>query len=272
MDVSIILVNYNTFELTCKCIESIYSKTNGCSFEVIVVDNASTERDPCDFVERFPEVKLVKNQVNTGFAKGNNLGLQVATGDFALLLNSDAELINNAILACFQTIRRDSTLAVVGCRLEFPDGKTQHNCQRFPSFRYKLFEFLRVQKFLPPRMAGQLLLGSFFDHKTPVFPDWIWGTFFMFRRDLLGLLPGKRLAEDFFMYVEDMQWCKEFRRHGYRIAFIPEARAVHHMGKSNGVKAHFMEAHTKLFMEKYYSLWERSLIKNLDRWLFSKKK
>lgn len=89
----------------------------------------------------------------------------------------------------------------------------------------------------------------------------------MFRRDLLRLLPGNRLAEDFFMYVEDMQWCKEFRRHGYRMAFVPDGRAIHHVGKSNGVKARFMDDHTKLFMERYYSPWERSLITNLDRWL-----
>lgn len=269
MDVSVVIINFNTFDLTCKCIQGVYSWTTGCSFEIIIVDNGSTERDPQDFVKKFPEIKLVKNRVNAGFAKGNNLALEVATGDFVLLLNSDTEFINNAIYICLQVIKNDSRIAVVGCRLTFPDGNTQHNCQRFPSIRYKLLELFRIQKVLPSAIVGKLLLGSFFSHNEAVFPDWIWGTFFMFRRDLLLLLPGNKLAEDFFMYVEDMQWCKDFRELGYRIAFVSNAQTLHYMGKSSGIgrKVPMIDANTRLFMERYYSPWRRFLIKICDRLL-----
>lgn len=267
MDVSVIILNYNTFELTCSCIRSVLSKTRGCSYEVILVDNASTERDPGEFVRLFPQIKLVRNEINAGFAKGNNMGIEMAAGEAVLLLNSDTELANDAVSICLETLRKDRRTAVVGCLLTFPDGSVQHNCQRFPAIRYRLFELLRLQKLLPSRLAGKILLGFFFDHRSAVFPDWIWGTFFMFRRELLQQLPQRKLADDFFMYVEDMQWCMDFKRLGYRISFEPRGHVFHHLGKSNGRKSHLMEAHTEQFMRRHYSSWRRSLIGILDRWL-----
>lgn len=267
MDVSIIIVNYNTFDLTCGCIASILSRTTGCSFEIVLVDNASTDKDPTEFVRRFPMIKLVKNSVNTGFAKGNNAGIEKATGENILLLNSDTELLNNAVYVSLQSLKENRLVAAVGCRLTYPDGQVQHNCQRFPSIKYKVFELLRLQKLLPSNVAGKVLLGSFFDHSTPVFVDWIWGTFFLFRKDLLRLLPGNKLADDFFMYVEDMQWCMDFRKLGFRIAFEPRAHVCHFSGQSNGNKLPMMEANTHTFMRKYFSPWQRTFIKRLDKWL-----
>jgi GT2 family glycosyltransferase len=231
------------------------------------VDNASTEKNPADFVKLFPDIKLIENKVNAGFAKGNNCGLQKANGEYVLLLNSDTELINNAIFICLQSIRKNTRIAAMGCRLMFPDGTVQHNCQRFPSLRHKLFELLRLQKFLPLKLGGKMLLGYFFDHKTVIYPDWIWGTFFLFKKNLLKLLPGNKLADDFFMYGEDMQWCMDFRRRGYKIAFEPRAQVVHHMGQSNGNRLQLLEQHSDLFMKRYYSRWKIFLIKKLDRWL-----
>ncbi|HET9054785.1 MAG TPA: hypothetical protein VFM90_11455, partial [Cyclobacteriaceae bacterium] len=166
-----------------------------------------------------------------------------------------------------ESIRSREKVAAIGCRLIFPDGKVQHSCQRFPSVRYKLFELLRLQKLLPGSTGGKVLLGSFFDHDNAVRPDWIWGSFFMFRRGLLELLPSGKLADDFFMYVEDMQWCMDFTRLGYRIAFEPRAKVIHYMGQSKGSKSSLMETNSGIFMSKYYPAWRAALIKQLDRWL-----
>jgi GT2 family glycosyltransferase len=269
MDVSVIILNYNTFDLTCNCIRSVLRETTGCSFEIIVVDNASTEKEPKEFLKLFPGILLVENKANTGFARGNNCGLEIARGNFALLLNSDAELKNNAILICLEAMRQYARVAVIGCRLEYPQGSVQHNCQRFPSLRYKLFELFRLQKVLPSKVAGKILLGYFFEHNEVVFPDWIWGTFFMFERALLRLFPKEQLADDFFMYVEDMQWCMDFKKLGYKIAFEPRARVIHHMGKANDKKLPLMEVNTGEFLKRYYSGWRISLIKHLDNWLQS---
>lgn len=267
MDVSVIIVNYNTYQLTSDCIQSIIDKTCGCTFEIIVVDNASHERSASHLQEVFPQVKVISNTHNMGFAAANNIGIKVASGDYILLLNSDTELVNNAILHCLTTIRTHGNIGAIGCRLKFPDGKIQHNCQRFPAARYKTFELLRLQKILPATWCSKFLLGPFFSYDFVVQPDWIWGTFFMVRRDIIELMPEQKLADDFFMYVEDMQWCKDIQRLGYRIAFEPKAVVIHYMGKSNANKPVLMEQNMDVFMRRHYSPLKLRILNTLDKML-----
>jgi GT2 family glycosyltransferase len=269
MDVSVVIINYNTFQLTCDCIASVIEKTREISYEIIVVDNASTEVDADAFVMKYPDIKLVKNAQNVGFASGNNAGIAVASGDFILLLNSDTILINNAVGIALKFLRDHPECAVVGARLEFPDKTIQHSCQRFPSVRYKLFEGLRLQKIMSRQTGGKILLGSFFDHNTAAFPDWIWGTFFLFQKNVLNLLSEKKLADDFFMYGEDMQWCLQFRKLKRKIGFCPEARIIHLMGKSNGAKNELMTSHFNRFMMMNYSPFHQWIIRWIDNLLLS---
>jgi GT2 family glycosyltransferase len=267
MEVSIVIINYNTFALTCQCIESIVRHIRDITFEIIVVDNASTELETEAFVKRYPFIVFIKSPTNIGFAKGNNLGIEKAMGEYILLLNSDAALLNNAVFILKEFLSGKQNVAAVTGRLEYPDGKVQHNCQRFPSIRYKLFELFRLQKFLPQNVGGKVLFGFFFDYNTMAYPDWIWGTCFMFRKQLLEKLPGRKLADDFFMYIEDKQWCWEFRKLGYRVAFVPSARIVHYMGSSGGSKSDMMETNEEFFMTKYYKAWHVKCIRTLDNLL-----
>jgi GT2 family glycosyltransferase len=267
IELSIVIINYNTFGLTCQCIDSIVEQTQDVRHEIIVVDNASCERDPQDFAARYPFIKLVKSEKNVGFAGGNNLGIAVAEGQYIVLLNSDTVLQNNVMHICLDYLRTHPRVAVVGPALFFDDGTRQHNCQRFPSIRYKLFELFRLQKFLPRRTGGKILLGYFFDHTEPVETDWIWGTCFMFEKKLLLELKDSKLAETFFMYGEDMQWCLEFKKLGYHIAYEPAARVLHLMGKSGGAKSDLIEKNAAIFMNMYYSPAERFVIRQLDRLL-----
>ncbi|HEY3402700.1 MAG TPA: glycosyltransferase family 2 protein [Ohtaekwangia sp.] len=269
MDVSIVIINYNTFTLTSQCIESIVKNTTGISLEIILVDNASTEVSADTFLEKYPFIILIKNPVNSGFAKGNNLGIEKAKGRFVLLLNSDTILKNNVALILMQFLEKHPPVAAVSARLEYPDGSVQHCCQRFPSVFYQLFELLRLQKILPRKTGNRILMGAFFKHDTVAYPDWIWGTCFMFRRDLLKELPNNKLADDFFMYGEDMQWCMEFRRIGYTVAFQPTAVVIHFMGKSGGAKSGMMEQHGERFLKLYYSFPHRFVIKGLMKILQS---
>ncbi|GHM99858.1 glycosyl transferase [Cytophagales bacterium WSM2-2] len=267
MDISVIIINYNTFDLTCRCIESVLEKTKDVTFEIILVDNNSTETDPEKFINRFgASIKLIRSNANGGFAKGNNLGIEKATGDFILLLNSDTFLKNNVLLMLKSFLVSYSHIAAVSGRLEFPDGTIQSNCQRFPSIKAKLFELLRLQK-LFPKAGSKILLGYFFDHNSVAFPDWIWGTCFMFRKNLLEKLPRKKLADDFFMYVEDMQWCLEFRSIGYGVAFEPGAQLIHYLGKSGGARNDLAKKNHAVLMRLYYHPVHAALIKFLDRLL-----
>ncbi|HEY5824262.1 MAG TPA: glycosyltransferase family 2 protein [Cyclobacteriaceae bacterium] len=266
MDVSVIIINYNTFALTSACIKSVIDKTVGIEYEIILIDNNSTETDPEQFLKLFPEIVLIRSPHNSGFSKGCNLGIQQSKGEYILLLNSDTVLINNAITICLEFLKEDSSVAVVSSRLEYPDGNVQHNCQRFPSIKYGLFELFRLQKFFPKRVRGKILFGYFFNCDAVAYPDWVWGTFFMFEREKLNRLPGGKLADNFFMYVEDMQWCMDFRLLGFSIALQPKAKVVHYLGKSAvQKKGEMMLRNTSVFMKRYYNTIEIKLIKYIYR-------
>jgi GT2 family glycosyltransferase len=244
VDLSIIILNYNTYKLTCQCIESVIHQTNGVEYEIILVDNASVECDACLFKEKFPGIILIESKVNLGFSKGNKLGIQHAKGEYILLLNSDTELRNNAILLSFERIKQDSKIGVLSSKLIYPDGNLQYPANRFPSLKTELRELFRLNKKLTIEQRSELFLGSEFDHLTERECDWVWGTFFMIPKSVLDTFPEKKLPDDFFMYAEDLLWCWQIKDSGYKILYYPHAEVVHHIAASSNVtdgQAHFFQ-------------------------------
>ncbi|WP_291276105.1 glycosyltransferase family 2 protein, partial [Flavobacterium sp.] len=234
MMVSIIIVNYNTYHLTKKCIESIYAQTHNCSFQVILVDNASTECDPNIFKKEFPDIDLVINQTNKGFAGGNNDGITKAKGDYILLLNSDTELVNDAISIAVQTMESNLKIGILTGRLIYPDGRTQGVAGSFPSLKNEMMELLRLSKFESAEKKSGRLKGDLWDYTKPTATDWVWGTFFMFNKNMLNLFPDKKLHEDFFMYFEDVLWCYHVHKHtDLLVYYSPEPLIIHHLAGSN---------------------------------------
>lgn len=265
MDVSIIIINYNTLELTKKCIESIKEKTQGIHYEIVLVDNASTEPKTKETFEQIPDIVFAPSKENLGFAKGNNFGIRRAKGKYILLLNSDTELINDAVSICYNHFQNhDKRLGVVSAQLQYPDGRIQDSCNRFPSIKYLLFERLRLFKFFPKSIYGKILLGPFFDHQSKVQPDWVWGTFYMFPKKILEKLPNKKLADNFFMYGEDVQWGLEFNKLGVKIQFLPEAKVVHYVGSSSNRGMEWMKENNAKLREMYYSKMHRFFLNFLD--------
>lgn len=233
MDVSVIIINYNTYQLTSEAIASIQAHTRGVSYEIILVDNNSTECNPQLFLDRFgSSIILIRNSDNSGFAKGNNLGIKQAKGETILLFNSDAACMNDALTITYNVLASESQVGVTTSRLEFPDGTIQNQCGRFPSVLLQLFELLRLQKLVGRAQAGRILQGGFFDHQSELEPDWVWGTYFHFKRQLLVKLPNGQLPDDFFMYAEDLEWSFAIRKLGYSIRYVPAARVLHHFSQS----------------------------------------
>ena len=252
--ISIIILNYNTFDLTCQCIESIYEYTKNVDFEIIIVDNASTMDEPDNFLELFPKIKLVKNTENRGFAGGCNDGIKVAKGDTILLLNSDTKLLNDAISITYDFLNTHPNVGIVTCRLENEDGSPQNNCYHFPSISKTLIELLRLQKFFPKSNFKKTLYGYFFDYDIIAYPDYIWGAFFMFPRKLLDIFPNQLLPETFWMYFEDMEWCWLARQAGYEVVFVPDGRVLHYGGKNHNPKAlKMMNDNFNQFLKLYYN-------------------
>jgi GT2 family glycosyltransferase len=255
ISVSIIIVNYNTFDLTLRCIRSVLEKTGReISYEIILVDNCSSECDPDVFLTHFPQIKLVKNKTNLGFAKGNNEGVRHATGEVILLLNSDTELVNDAIRYAYQYLISNDEVGVVSGQLIYPDGRLQPVIGRFPSIRRELFELLRINKRMTQAERSDYYLGTEFDYQSDKEADWVWGAFFMFRRADLNQFPGARLQDNFFMYYEDVQWCYFFKTHvKKRIMFIKEPIVIHYIGGSDKEKKSDTEKYATTILPNEYA-------------------
>ncbi|CAN5160657.1 glycosyltransferase family 2 protein [soil metagenome] len=260
MQLSIIIINYNTFQLTCNCISSIHAKVHDLTYEIILVDNASSECDAELFFKEFPGIKLIKSKENTGFTGGNNLGIAHAIGEYLLLLNSDTELLNNAPKICFDFMLQHPEVGMSTCQLLYPDGRIQHNCRKFRTISWELLEVFPLYKFLPKKKRESLMLHHYFDHKSFADCDWVWGAFMLFPAHILQQLKGQKLSDDFFMYCEDVLWCYDFKQLGYKIHFLPEAKVMH-VHKGSVSKDKWMKIRTTsiknhaAFMKKFYPDW-----------------
>lgn len=234
MQVSVIIVNYNTQHLTSCCIRSVIEKTKAVSYEIIVVDNGSTLFDPQIFIDEFPSVILIKSQVNKGFAGGNNLGIKHAKGEYILLLNSDTELMNDAIGLAVEKMKKDIRIGALSGQLRYPDGRVQPVIGRFPGIINECYELFRLTKFESRPHKAHRLQGDLWDYSLSAETDWIWGAFFLFPNKILQSFPEQKLQEDFFMYYEDVLWCYYIKNKlGLKIVYDSEPLILHHLSGSS---------------------------------------
>ncbi|WP_276132860.1 glycosyltransferase family 2 protein [Polluticoccus soli] len=228
MLVSVIIINYNTFRVTCECIESVMRHTTRVAYEIILVDNASTETDPLEFQKRFPSITLIRNHENSGFAKGNNLGIAHASGNILLLLNSDTMLTEDSISVAAEELSRNKQLGALGVHLTYQDGQYQNNARKFRSIRNELLDLFRPLLFLLPyRRRASLMLNQYFKGDFDTVVDWVSGAFMMFTQELVAQLPERKLDERFFMYGEDQLWCYQIAQLGYDNMFIGSTSVIH---------------------------------------------
>lgn len=230
-DVSVIIVSYNTRALTLDCLRSVYAQTRETSFEVLVVDNASADGSAEAVAAEFPQVHLIANADNRGFAAANNQGLRLARGRYVLLVNPDAVVLDQAIQHCVAFADAHADIGVVGCRAEFPDGRFQSSYFRFTGLRSLLTSALLIDNLLSKsRSCWDRYWGCVFTEPHDV--DVVAGCFFLVRSEVVrqvGLLD-----EDFFMYGEEAEWCWRIRQAGWRVCYYPHARIIHHWGGSAG--------------------------------------
>jgi len=224
--VSIIIVNYNTFEYTYNCIASIIQKTKRITFEIIVVDNASENFDSTNLKKLSSNIKVIMNPSNIGFAKANNIGIKESSGEVIVLLNNDTYLINDAISLTYSGLVGDPEIGVAGCKLLNEDQSWQRSFFDFPTISYQFKTLLRIKK-----------KGINVNKKQSV--PWITGAFLMFKKDCLKHFPKQKLHDDFFMYCEDIQWGFNFRKNGLKTYYLPAGEIVHYHGKSSSYDSDF---------------------------------
>ena len=246
LDVSVIIVSFNTRELTLACLRTLYAQTQGVSFEAIVVDNDSADGSADAVAAEFPRAKLIRAGRNLGFAAANNLAARGAAGAFILLLNSDTEVLDGAVQRAVAFARRHPEAGIVGGRTFFADGRLNRNsCHGRPT----PWSMLCLGTGLASLFRGSALfnpegLGPWM-RDTPREVDAVTGCFLLIRADLWRALGG--FDESFFMYGEDTDLCLRARRANSRCLVCPEARIIHHGGQSDRVRADKM---VRLFRAK----------------------
>lgn len=225
MLLSIIIVNYKVKEYLRQCIESVFSNANNAMNEVIVVDNASDDGSAEMVKEVFPDVKLIENKENLGFAKANNQAYEISKGEYILLLNPDTFVKKNAIEKCLEFMRSHSDAGACGCRLLYPDGRVQISARTFPSVRENLLWIFGLDRIFMPNKRKKFYYGN-----TAREVDYLMGAFLLLRRSALEY--DKIFDEDFFIYAEEKDLCFRLKKRGYKVYYIPDAEVVHHLGKS----------------------------------------
>lgn len=227
---SIIVVNWNTREITRNCLQSVREKVTGISCEVIVVDNASSDVSVEMVRSEFPEVRLIINDENLGFGRANNQGMRVARGRYFLLLNSDTIVIDDSIQRLVSFMESSPQIGIAGCKLLFEDLTLQGSCARFSSIKLALLEDLMLYKFMSRRRQGEVLLNGYWAHDRTRDVDAVWGAAMLVRREVFDETTG--FDERIFMYGEDVEWCMRVRDLGWRITFAHDCRIVHLEHKS----------------------------------------
>ncbi len=268
MLVSVIIVNYNTFQITCDCIESTIQHTHGVPYEIVLVDNASPKDNADDFLIRFPGITLIKSKENGGFAKGNNQGIAAAKGDVILLLNSDTILTEDSISIAAHELQQRPDVGALGVRLIYPDGGLQHTARLFRSIGNEILDLLRVfLLLLPYRKRAELMMNRYFKCDFNTYCDWVIGAFMMFHKTTLDLMPEKKLDERFFMYGEDQLWCYQFYEKGFRSYYMANTTVIHINNASTELSKQLKLL--KIFLDLELKIMEYRMGKNLYYYVFA---
>ena len=237
---SIIIVSFNVCSYLIDCLQSIFDSTNGIDYEIIVVDNASCDNSVEAVKQSFPNVKLITNKENVGFANANNQGYEEAKGDYILLLNPDTIVKQNAIHSTLDFLQTKAKAGMVACRLLNADNSLQKSVYNFPSISHNL-----LSAFLVDRFFNSHYQQTTYYMKQPHKIDYACGAFLMIKKRALGDMT--LLSPDFFMYSEEKELALRLKKGGWDTYFVPFGEIIHYGGASTS------QLPIEMFIELYRS-------------------
>ena len=262
MDLSIIIVSWNVKARLERCLSSL--DPYGLQCEVIVVDSASTDGSPDMVRERFPSVRLVRCDSNVGFTRGNNLGVAQSHGRHILLLNPDTEAVGNALPTLVAYMDQHADVGVLGPRLLFSDGHVQPSRRRFPTLATAFLESTLLQQWFPysPVLSRYYVEDRSVDAEQDV--DWLVGACLLVRRQAWEQVGP--LDEGFFMYSEELDWCRRAKGAGWRVVYLPTAQVVHHEGQSSAQVVPARHIYFQSSKVRYFRKHHGALASEALRW------
>lgn len=264
MDLSIIILSYNTKDITKRCLEKLKVSKSYCEkklsnkIEIIVLDNASSDGSLGMISQDFPEVKLIASKENTGFSKGNNIAMKQSKYPYILLLNSDVYLEEESLYKALAYFKVNKNCDLLGARLNYVTGKLQPSAGNSPNPINIIFwilglSLLPLVKILVHPFHPKT--GGFFSKAHRV--GWVMGAFFMIKREIFEETNG--FDENLFMHMEEIEWCKRIKDLGFKVWYVPQIEVIHLHGASSNfdLSASFLNElkGIKYYLQKHYSLF-----------------
>jgi GT2 family glycosyltransferase len=254
LDISVIILTRNTCQQTHDAIQSVLCSADTLAKEIHVVDNASSDDTQAGLPAVFPQIHYTRMDRNLGFARGVNFAARQATGDFLLLLNSDARLAPDALGAAVDWMRANPRCGIAGAQLLHPDGRKQTSIGRFPTVATELVNQNLLRRIWPRRYPGREQVIS-----APLEVQWVIGAFLLVRRQVWDTLGG--LDEGFFFYFEEADFCLRASQSGAATVHLPQVRVWHGQGVTSnrhysGARIEFWRSRYR-FLQKHYGFGVR---------------
>lgn len=242
IDLSIVILSYNTKELLRECITSIKRNTDKISYEIIVVDNASSDGSAEMVAKEFKDVTLIANKENIGYSRGNNQGVVKTIGRYILFLNADTLVYEKTLETMLRFMDEHKDAGAATCRVELLNGKLDDSCHRgFPTPWRSLCRFSGLSRFFPKSTLFAGYSMGYLDLLTTHEIDSCSGAFMIVRREAgeeVARLPARQgwWDEDFFWYGDDLDFCYRLKEKGWKVFFVPTVKILHYKGVSGGIK------------------------------------
>ncbi len=268
MDVSVIIVNYNTGKLLVDCINSIYEKTKGIDFEIIVSDNKSTDNSLQLIKEKFSDVKIIENEENLGFGKANNEGFKIAKGKYLFCLNPDTVLVNNAIKILYDFMEQNKICGACGGNLYNAKMEYIHSFGYGDDIKSLILRKTPLKFFYWNEYKKIKQYEKKTDRTKIQTVNHITGADLMLRKSLTEELGG--FSDKFFMYFEETELEVRIKRAGYEIYFVPESKIIHLEGKSHNKRKN--EFYTNSFVEYYRACYGEAWAQIAELLIMKRKK
>jgi GT2 family glycosyltransferase len=251
IDLSIVIVSYNVKRLLKKCVDSIFRFQKGLKFEVIVIDNHSSDQSIGMLREKFAQIELRENKRNLGFSAACNQGIEKSRGRYVLLLNPDTEFTPGGITEMIRFMETHPQVGICGPRMEGPDRRVHFSCRSFPSY---LTAFSSGQSLLNRLFPGNPLSTKYLltnrDRTKVGEVDWVSGSCLLTKLEVFERIG--HLDETFFMYVEDVDFCYRAKKENLQVYYFPQVTVLHHIGESTKGKRVTMHVEHHRSMYNFY--------------------
>ena len=256
-DISIIIVNYNVKQFILNCLNSIYNNKNNLNitFEVIVVDNHSSDGSIDAIINNYPQVILIKNSKNTGFPTANNQAFKIAKGKYIFMLNPDTEIVDDALVKPKNYLDNNQKINIACPKLLNTDKSIQYSVWRFPKIKYIIAEMFYLNKFIKDKYYFDKNFNQSFEVES------MSGAAMIFRK---GLLKTIGYLDENMFWIEDIDFCYRIHKKNMKIIYLPQAEIIHHIGQSakkNYNISIYNQTFNKIkFYKKYHSIPETVVV------------